>query len=65
MRRYVGEGGKGGRYTGHREAGMTKRMGKTTMMSSSVMTSSSASSRLAMKMLKGQHGSLVSSPVMR
>ena len=38
MRRYVGEWGEGGSYTGHWEAGMTQRMGEAAVMTS-VMTS--------------------------
>ena len=47
MRRYVGEWGKRRCYTGHREAWMTKRVGETTMMTPSMMSSSSTS-RFAM-----------------
>ena len=61
MRRYVGEWGEGGSNTGHREAGMTQRMGEAAVMTS-VMTS--ASLIFAMEMLEGQHWALVSSAVM-
>ena len=61
MRRYVGEGGEGGSYTGHREAGVTQVVGQASVMTP-VRTSTAR--RLAMEMLEGQHGSLVCSAVM-
>ena len=61
MRRYVGEGGEGRSHTWHGEAGVTQGVGQASVVTP-VMTSTAR--RLAMEMLEGQHGSLVSSAVM-